>query len=230
MNRMLIKLYSIILIGLVFSCMNALSIGQDNYGSQELQTSKSEPGAHEYYAPPRGVQDNESTFALTEDQKAAQKALAAQKAAEANASAAEAEAQKALAAQKAAEARASAAEAKAQKALAAQKAAEARAAAAEAEAQKATASEASAQKALEEKAAALELEAREALAAQKAAEEKAAAAEAVAEAEAQKAVAAQKEAEAAAKKVVTPGFGIWPSLATMLLAGFIILAKRYGMR
>ena len=209
MNRMLIKLYSIILIGLVFSCMNALSIGQDNYGSQELQTSKSEPGAHEYYAPPRGVQDNESTFALTEDQKAAQKALAAQKAAEA---------------------RASAAEAKAQKALAAQKAAEARAAAAEAEAQKATASEASAQKALEEKAAALELEAREALAAQKAAEEKAAAAEAVAEAEAQKAVAAQKEAEAAAKKVVTPGFGIWPSLATMLLAGFIILAKRYGMR
>jgi len=96
------------------------------------------------------------------------------------------------------------------------------------------AAEATTQQALAENAAGKEEKASAEAAAQKALAEKASA-----EAAAQKALAEKASAEVAAQKALaekpapsgeTPGFGIWPSLAIMLMTGFVMLTKRYGAR
>ena len=100
--------------------------------------------------------------------------------------------------------------------------------------EKVAAAEAATQQALADKAAA-EATTQQALAENAAGKEEKASAEAAA----QKALAEKASAEAAAQKALaekpapsgeTPGFGIWPSLAIMLMTGFVMLTKRYGAR
>jgi len=100
--------------------------------------------------------------------------------------------------------------------------------------EKVAAAEAATQQALADKAAA-EATTQQALAENAAGKEEKASAEAAA----QKALAEKASAEVAAQKALaekpapsgeTPGFGIWPSLAIMLMTGFVMLTKRYGAR
>ena len=100
--------------------------------------------------------------------------------------------------------------------------------------EKVAAAEATTQQALADKAAA-EATTQQALAENAAGKEEKASAEAAA----QKALAEKASAEVAAQKALaekpapsgeTPGFSIWPSLAIMLMTGFVMLTKRYGAR